>query len=319
MFYIFHGDDPHSQKEQLNALLSKMGDASMLDLNTTRLEGIIPLAELRNACDSMPFLAQVRVVLITDLFTSRPDKSYVDDLLDYLSELPDTTRLFFLESSALPGNHRALKFAEHQEGGGARLFARPKGQDLNRWISQRVTQRGGQISSGAVQTLARNVGSDLYILDNEIEKLLMYKGTEEQIEAEDVGLLSPYAAEANIFELVDALGNRDEKRASLLLHQKLREGMDHFHLFSMIARQFRLLIQVKEMADVGARPPTIGRQLQLHSFVAGKLFQQSQRFTLPQLERIHRHLLEVDLGVKTGRNDMVTALSLLVAGVTGAN
>ena len=54
----------------------------------------------------------------------------------------------------------------------------------------------------------------------------------------------------------------------------------------------------------------------MHSFVAGKLYQQSQRFSLSQLEQIYHHLLDIDVAVKTGRHDMVTALNLLVAGLT---
>ncbi|MGB5059280.1 MAG: hypothetical protein WBO48_11325, partial [Candidatus Promineifilaceae bacterium] len=58
------------------------------------------------------------------------------------------------------------------------------------------------------------------------------------------------------------------------------------------------------------------QRLKMHSFVAGKLYQQSAQFSLPQLEQIYRHLLEVDVAVKTGRNDMVTAVNLLVAALT---
>jgi DNA polymerase III subunit delta len=101
-----------------------------------------------------------------------------------------------------------------------------------------------------------------------------------------------------------------------LLQQKFNEGADSFYLFSMFIRQFRLLIQVKELADAGQRPSAIGQRMKLHSFVAGKLHQQCAQFSLPQLEQIYRHLLEVDVAVKTGRNDMTTALNLLVAVLT---
>jgi DNA polymerase-3 subunit delta len=319
MFYIFHGDDTHSQHETLTGLQEKLGDPAMLDLNTTRLEGAIPLSTLRHACDSIPFLAQVRLVIVKELFVSGPDKSYVDELLAYLPDLPKTTRLVFLESKALPGTHRALKLAEKETDSYVKLFSRPKGTELERWIRGRVEQKGGRVSPRAVHSLASNIGNDLLILDNEIEKLVLYKGSDGQIEAEDVSLLSPYAAEANIFDLVDALGNRDRKKASLLLQKKLSEGADPFYLFSMVARQFRLLIQVKELAEMGDTAPAVSRKLKLHGFVAGKLFQQCQHFSMTQLEQIHRHLLEVDIGVKTGRNDMTTALNLMVAGFTSGD
>ena len=122
--------------------------------------------------------------------------------------------------------------------------------------------------------------------------------------------------EALLGRVVDALGNRNGKKAAILLQQKMQEGTDPFYLFAMIVRQVRLLIQVKEQADEGYRPPAISKNLKIHSFVAGKLYQQAQQFNLPQLEQIYHHLLEVDIGVKTGRNDMLTALNLLVAGMT---
>ena len=316
MFYIFHGQDTHSQKETLAKLTAKLGDPAMLDLNTTRLEGAVTMTHLQQACNAMPFLAKVRLVLVTNLLSSKPDKSLVKELAKFLPQLPKTTRLVFMESSALPSNHRLVKLADELKTGYVKRFDLPEGGALDRWVKEQVEERNGRISPHAAHVLASNVGSDLGILENEIEKLVLYKGTEETIELPDVGLLSPYAAEASIFDLVDALGNRNGKRAAILLQQKMQEGTDPFYLFAMIVRQVRLLIQVKEQADEGHRPPAISKNLKMHSFVAGKLYQQAQQFSLPQLEKIYLHLLEVDVGVKTGRSDMLTALNLLVASMT---
>jgi DNA polymerase III subunit delta len=315
MFYIFHGDDTHSQRETLAALKNKMGDHGMLDLNTTRFDKPMGLSELYNACDVMPFLAKVRLVIVYDLFTSKLDKSFEKELLVYLPTLPETTRLFFLESKPLRHNHAIIKLAEANENGYVKLFNKPEGAALEHWIRQQVSERNGRIAPQATHILAVNVGSDLQILDNEIEKLLLYKA-EEEITVKDVELLSPYAAEANIFDLVDAIGNRNSKQASLLLQKKFAEGADPFYLFSMFIRQFRLLLQVKELVESGLRPPDIAKALNMHSFVVGKLSQQCHGFSLPQLEQIYHHLLEIDVGVKTGRHEMVTALHLLVAGLT---
>ncbi|MCB9423258.1 MAG: DNA polymerase III subunit delta [Ardenticatenaceae bacterium] len=319
MFYIFHGQDTHSQKEMLAKLTAKLGDPGLLDLNTTRLEGAVSLTQLQQACNAMPFLAKVRLVLVTNLLSSKPDKSLLKGLADFLPQLPETTRLVFMESDALPGNHRLIKLAEELDTGFVKQFDLPEGGALDRWVKQQVEERNGRISPHAAHVLASNVGSDLGILENEIEKLVLYKGTEETIEVQDVGLLSPYAAEASIFDLVDAIGNRNGRQAAILLQKKLQEGTDPFYLFTMIVRQIRLLIQARELADEGQRPPAISKAMNVHSFVASKLYQQAQQFSLPQLEQIYRHMLEVDVGVKTGRNDMVTALNLLVAGMTESN
>jgi DNA polymerase III subunit delta len=325
MFYIFHGDDSHSQKETVANLISKMDDPSMLDLNTTRLDSRATFTELRQSCDAMPFLAKVRLVVVTDLLSSKPDKEFVDQLAAYLPALPETTRLIFLESSKLRENHRLLKLAEELKTGYVKLFTRPEGSALERWIREKVAEKGGRIQPRAAHLLAANVGNDLQLLYNEIEKLVLYKGwdgnepreiTAREITAEDVTLLCPYLAEANIFDLVDAIGNRNGKQAALLLQHKFNEGVDPFYLFAMFVRQFRLLIQVKELADEGQNPPAIALALKMHSFVVGKIYQQARGFSLSQLEHIYRHLLDIDVGVKTGRTELPTALNLLVAGLT---
>lgn len=323
MFYIFHGDDTHTQKQTLAELTAKLGDPQLLDLNTTRLSGRnLAVGQLIDACNAMPFLAPKRLVIVEDLFANKPDKKFMGELATYLPTMPDTARLIFLESQALSAKHAAVKLAEQSENGFAKQFDRPEGSRLDRWIIQRAAALGGEITPRAANMLGINVGNDLALLDQEIQKLVMYKGVHTAeiapIDIDDVSLLSPYMAEANIFDLVDALGNRNGKQAAQLLQKKLDEGAEPFLIFSMIVRQFRLLVQVKELADQGLRAPAVAKELNLHSFVAGKIFQQSQHFSMVQLEQIYAHLLETDVGVKTGKTDMVTALNLLVFGLASA-
>jgi len=316
MFHLFHGQDTYSQRETLAALLAKEGDPDMLSLNTTRLSNRITFAELQSACDAMPFLSRVRVVLVEDLFSSSPDKALMEKLEAYLPQLPGTTRLIFLESQSLSDNHRIIRLAQEKKIGYVRKFEQPKGGDLERWVRTHVEARGGRIAPQAAALLATNVGGDLQALTNEIEKLVLYKGSEATIEAADVVLLSPYAAEETIFELVDALGNRQTARAAELFQEKVDEGADPFYLFSMFIRQFRLLIQARYLLDRGERAAGIAEQMKQRPFVADKLARQARNFTLPQLEQIYRRLLEIDVDAKTGKADLLTSLYLLVAGLT---
>ena len=317
MFYVFHGDDEYSQRETLAGLVAKLGNPDMVALNTTRLDGgRATLADLRQACDAMPFLAEARLVICEGMFEKMPAKPLLKELETYLPTLPETTRLVFLESQPLSENHPLIKLAESANNGYVKLFSMLQGGALERWIRQRVGERGGQITPQATQLLATNVGGDLRVMSQEIEKLTLYKLGRGEINADDVTRLCPYVAEANIFDLVDALGSRNSKRAALLLQQKVQEGSDPFFLYSMMVRQFRLLIQVKILAEQELRPPAIAKALKLHGFVAGKIYQQSQHFSRAQLKQIYAHLLDMDVGVKTGVTDMGTALDLFVAGIT---
>lgn len=314
MFYIFHGDNTHAKHEALDKLKARSGDPAMLELNTNTLDGKgLTVDALQAMCSAMPFLSPVRLVIVTDYFVSKPAQVERKAMLAYLPELPDFTRLVFLESSLLPKNHAAITLAGQKSAGGyVKVFELPKGGAVDRWVTRRVQERGGQIAPRAANLLATNVGADLYVLDNEIEKLLLYCG-DDLIQSGHVKKLSPYAAEANIFDLVDALGHRNGRGAAQLLQRMLNDGADPFYLFAMFVRQFRLLIQVKESAESGLRAQEISKAVGMHPYVAGKMVTQARSFSIEQLEQIYAHLLDIDVNVKTGQTDMTTALVLLVA------
>jgi DNA polymerase-3 subunit delta len=318
MFYIFHGEDDLTKTERLKSLLSRHGDMAMLELNTTRFSGQVSINALRQASETVPFLSPIRIVIISNLFSTNPGKEYIRDLQAFLPNLPDTTRLIFLESKTLRKNHPLIILAEQSDQGRVLNFPLPEGSQLTRWIEQQAEKDGGEISPRAAHLLASLVGNDLRILENEIQKLVAHKAfsSPKTIEAEDVALLSPYVAEASIFDLVDALGNRNERMAAALYQQKLDEGADPFYLFSMFVRQFRLLIQVKELAIEEYAPHAISQEMGIHDFVAGKLYKQTRRFSMEELEQIYRHLLEIDVAVKNGEAEIRTALDLLIAQLT---
>jgi DNA polymerase-3 subunit delta len=200
--------------------------------------------------------------------------------------------------------------------GYARQFRPPTSGKLKRWITNRVKRKGGEIEASAAEELAAFVGSDLRLLDQELDKLTSYVDRARPITKADVHLLVSYVQQANVFEMVDALGRRDGDQALRLLHRLLEEGERPLPLFGMIVRQFRIMIQIKDLAERGIPSKKIGAQLGLHPFVAKKGRQQSQNFSMEQLEIIYRKLLETDLAIKTGQMDQILALDMLIVGLS---
>lgn len=320
MYHLYHGKDAYRQREALARLLARQGDPDLLSLNTSRFQGVMPFAEFQQACSAVPFLSPVRLVIVEGLFAASPDKAFMDKLEAFLPMLPETTTLIFLEPGALADNHRLVKLANQKDSNGRVQRFEPLGEvELEKWIRARVAEGGGKISGRAVQMLAANVGNEhLGALGNEIDKLVLYKGPEGEIDLADVTLLSPYAAEASVFDLVDALGSRQGPQAATLFQQKITEGAEPFQLFAMFIRQFRLLIQTKELVEAGERPAGIAAALKTPQFVAEKLARQSRNLSMVQLEQIYGRLLEIDVEVKTGKADLLTAMHLLVGGLVAS-
>ncbi|MBI5304417.1 MAG: DNA polymerase III subunit delta [Chloroflexi bacterium] len=332
MYYIFHGDDELARTEQVRALYAKMGDAQYADLNTARFDAKVSLGELRHACDAIPFLSDKRLVIVTGLLARLEPRRGKDDgegdaveeesnpdlaksLQEYLAQLPDHARLVFIESKTLAKNNPILKYASADKHAAVREFVAPEMRNLPGWIHARVKSKGAQIEPDAVEQLAQHVGADPRLLDNEIEKLITYRG-DAPIRAQDVQTLVAAVNEANIFELVDAVGKRQTKRALDLLHAHLQQNAAPQYLLTMIVRQFRMLLQMRDLAARGDTLDHTREQLHLHPFVAQKTWTQALNFSMPQLEAIYQKLLNTDLAMKTSRAEPSVALDVLIVELT---
>lgn len=321
MYYVLHGDDEFTRSEAIADLKARLGEPAMAAINTTVLDGrSLSISELIHACDAIPFMGDRRLVIVENLLQrfdprkggrSEADQKLVDALRDYLPQVPETTRLVFVESKRLHGNNPILKQAHQDPHAYVREFDMPRHGAVGRWIVRRVEERGGKIESGAVMVLSAYGGNDLRLLDQEIEKLLIYAGDRPITEA-DVRRLVPAATESDIFAMVDALGHRDRRQAVARLHELLEAGEPPTYLLYMITRQFRILTQVKELAGQGMHQAAIQSRLGLHPFVVKKALAQARNFSLEQLNAIYRKILETDEAIKRGRLEPELALDMLV-------
>jgi DNA polymerase-3 subunit delta len=335
VFYLFHGEDEFGREEELVRLRSTLatGDPAMAELNTTVLDGDrVTLSELHHVCDSIPFMAQRRLVIVHGLLsrlasghrgggrdsTQSPApsrKQELDDLVSYLPQLPPTTRLIFVEDKALPTSHpifEVIKAESKKEQAFTKLFKRPREGELPTWVQRRAQSKGGAFGRQAATTLAALIGSDLRLLDQEIEKLLLY-AEDREVNVQDVEVLVSRARETSIFDMVDCVGQRQADRALILLHRLLDEGEPPLYLLAMLARQIRILIQISDLQSQQLTHSEIASRLKLHPYVVEKGMAQARHFSTAQLEAAHQHVVDADWSIKTGDTDPVLALDLLVA------
>ena len=321
-FYVLHGSDEFSCRAQLQAMRAQMGDPSMAGLNTLVLDGkVVSAADVLSAASAVPFLSDRRLVIVEGMLTwltrkgaGKSAKAELDALVQGLPDLPGTARVVFVETETLPERHPILQLARTSPNGFHKEFNPPR--DPVPWITnQALREYGTAIDRQAAVALAAVVGEDLRAADSELAKLAAYVGGQRPITEADVALLTSYVAEADVFDMVDALGKRDGAAASRLLH-RLLDDSEPLQLFGMIVRQFRLLILAREHFNAGGTPGQLSQAIGVHPFVGEKLIGQVKAFSLDQLERIYRFLLETDLSIKTGKVDAVLALDLLIAGVS---
>jgi DNA polymerase-3 subunit delta len=328
-FYVFYGDDEPTLKGQLAEFCAGLFDPSLADLNTTRLDGSeIQPGQIEAAAGALPFLADTRLVLVDDLTESAAGREIIERLPEILPGLPDSTRLVFVETglesraqdSQADQKRRTTRRAalkklvnavENDPRGRALHFDAPK--NPTEWIMRRAAYHHASIEGDAAAELGRRINNDLTLAETELEKLATYVNGQRPISRADVDLLTPYHPEASIFRMTDALAERDGRVALELLNQLIDGGEPELYVLTMIARQYRLLIQMREQLDYGRSASAAAKTLGVQDWIADRLARQARPYTLTTLERVYNRLLEMDVSIKTGKMDARLALEELIA------
>jgi DNA polymerase-3 subunit delta len=325
MIYLFHGDEEFGKNERIAALKARLGD--LAEMNTTVLAGRgLSQEALRHHCHVPPFLGEFRLVIVQDLLTrlakskgphgkaSQSAKTFLQWLASYMDEIPESTTLVFSESKKIAARNVVLKaIAKLESRGQIILFATPqirKGE-LAAWVRQRARAKKIRLAPRVADDLATFIGPNLRLIDSEMEKLALYAGHRPITQA-DVALLSPYARESSVFDMVDALGNRKTAQAFRLLAQMRAQGSHPLYLLTMIVRQYRILLKVKDQMSRGLNKNDIATAINLHPYPTQKAMAQCRNYTLAQLQSIYDRLLETDIAIKTGQLEANLALDMLV-------
>ena len=308
-----------------------LGEASTVEMNTTYLDGASYSEEdLRSAAYSIPFLSSKRLVILSNPLSRLTESSSQERFLNLLDQIPDTSLIILIindtwrykknksgeweiDWQTLKPNHWLVKWFL-AAGGRVKMhdIRQPSLKEMPGWIQKKASGMGGRFEPMAAETLADMVGMDTSLANHEIEKLLTYVDYKKSVEVDDVKKLTVSGMLSNVFDMVDAVSERDAGTAVKHMENLLEQG-DPSSLFFMIVRQFRLLLQVREILDEGGSVSDIQQELNQPSFVANKLLRQAKRFSMNEIEDIYHKLLILDEDIKTSRITPVLGINLLVA------
>ena len=317
--YFLFGNDEFAISRKLKDFDSDFTDPTSADMNTARLDArSMNENDLNTAVNAMPFLAKRRLVLLANPSSKFNNAASRKKFLEFIGKAPDTTRMVMYESVEPRDaeKHWLVKWAEkNSKLIQNKAFMLPRLKDMTGWIVNETKNQGGQIEPRAAEMLKDMVGVDTRQAGMEIAKLLAYVNWARQIRAEDVEAVCIVTSQQSVFDFVDALSNGNGKVAQNLLH-RLLETEEPFSVWGMIVRQFRFLIQAREILDGRGNNDDMARAVQIHPFVAEKAMTQAARYSMDSLESIYRKLLRIDEGVKTGQSTLELAMDTLVVELT---
>lgn len=303
--YLLYGEEAYLRRQYRDRLKEAViGDDTM---NYHYYEGKnISIGEVIDQAETLPFFAERRLILVEN---SGLFKSGGEVLADYLKEPAATAYFVFVEPEV---DKRSRLFKTVQAKGSAVEFAVRDEATLKRWVLGMVKKENKRISEAALEFFLEKTGTDMENIRREIEKLFCYCLDKEAITADDIDAVCTKRLSNHIFDMVGAIADKKQKKALELYYELLAQKEPPMRIMFLIARQFNLLLQVKELRGKGYSNKTIGEKVGLPGFVAGKYVTQASRFRTEELRDAVELCVDTEEAVKTGKMNENMGVEMLI-------
>ena len=299
-------EDAH-RAEQCGATYLTAGHVFVTDCK----KGINP-GELIDLAETMPFFADRRLIVIEN---SGFFKNASPELADYIKTMPDTACLLFVENEA---DKRGKMYKAVKSKGRVVEMARQDEKTLLYWVAGNVKKEGYKIKEQTARYLLSTTGTDMENLEKELEKLFCYCMGKEEIEVRDIEAICTTQITNKIFEMVEAVAVRNQKKALDYYYDLLALKEPPMRILYLLTRQFKLLLEVKDLAGKRYDKAAIAKTVGLHPFVAGKYMQQCRTFEKKELRSILEDAVDTEELVKTGRLNDVMSVELFIVKYSAA-
>ncbi|WP_285765405.1 DNA polymerase III subunit delta [Peribacillus sp. SI8-4] len=314
--YLLYGTEAYLINETKQLLIENALHEDELDFNFSQFDlEETPVETALEDVETLPFIGERRLVFMQNPFflTAEKTKSRVEHnvkrLEAYLADpVPYSIVVLTAPYEKLDERKKITKELKRKA---VLVEAKKLGDhELKGWVRERVGSV--RIDEQATELLLELAGTNLMMLTNELDKLVLYVEDEQHITAEIVEKLVAKSLEQNIFTLVDHVLQRKMKSAMTILHDLLRQNEEPIKILSVMAGQVRLMYQVKELSRQGYSQQKIAGQLKVHPFRVKLALEKTGKFQERELLSIMNDLAEADYKMKTGQADKAITLELLL-------
>ncbi len=304
--YLLYGTEDYLKRQYRDKLKHALVEPDDT-MNFSAYEGKdINPKELIDLSETLPFFKEKRMILVEN---SGFFKNSCDDLAEYMSQVPESTCFVFVEEEV---DKRSKLFKAASRAGSAVEFETPKEDMLVRWILGRIQREEKKITQSVMQLFLSKTGSDMENIDKELEKLICYTLDKTEISAADVEAICTGQTENKIFEMIDAISAKNQKKALDLYYDLLALKEAPMRILFLIARQFQNLLLIKSMSAKGYPAVSIAKTAGMPSFAVQKNLRQAGAFKINQLKEAIEDCGQAEEDVKTGRMADQLAVELLI-------
>ncbi len=304
--YLLYGQESYLKKQYKNMFIKAMippGDT----MNYAYYEGKnVNIAEVIDLAETLPFFAERRLIVFEDtgLF-----KAKGAELADYIKELPQTTYFIFIEQEV---DQRSKLFKAVKAKGHITELKVQDAATLKKWVLGKIIKEKKKISESTIDFFLNKVGTDMEKIDTELEKLFSYTYERDVITNQDIEDICTTHISNNIFAMIDAVANKEQRKALDLYYELLAMKEPPMKILALLVKQYHMLYVTKSMVKKGFRQNEIASKLGVHPYASSKYMNQSRKFRSTDLRAILEEGVDLEERVKTGRLKDILAVEMFL-------
>lgn len=307
--YVYYGEEDFLREYNAN----KTAEAVNLtnpQMNLIKLTDET-IDKLPDNCEQLPFFDEKKVIMIRNsgLFTSgkKVSAGTIEKVSNYLENAPDYAVIIFNEDNV---DKRLTIYKKLSKIGKFEEVKYRELPDLTDWVCRGIKKCGAEIDTDAARYLAESCGPSMSYLYTEIQKLAALYQNGEKINKELIDNVCMKSMQGIIFDLTDAIGMKNKKRALELTDELILKKEAEQFIVIMLYKHFRNMFLVKSAMEEGLAS---AEYLGINPYVYRKLLGQVKNYSVKELYNILDKFAELDYKSKKSEIDLRIGLDIILS------
>lgn len=311
MIYLFYGIEDYLIQKEIDNIKQKYNieeiSISRYDLINTNIEKII------EDCEMNSMFTDKKVIIVNNsyIFTGQSKKGQIEQNLEALEKYInnpniDTLLIFISDSEKLDERKKMVKLIKQK--GIVKEFNTTT--NINSIVKSFFNDY--KISDSSITKLINRVGNNLPLLEEEAEKLKLYKDDTKEINDEDILKITNKNVDLDIFKLIDNIIMKNKKVAIETYNEMIKYGEEPIKILIMIASQIRLMYQTKLFYKKGYTEKDSASLLGIHPYRVKLATEKGRKYTESDLLMYLDNLADLDSKIKQSNVDKKMAIELFI-------
>ena len=295
--YLIYGNDYSLIKREIENIIGGALDVVRYDLSVSKIDELLDDASCISLFGDKKVLIGENALFLTSANTNVNHN--IDYLENYVKDQNHDNIVILTVLDKLDERKKIVKLLKQK----VTVIKKDEidERDLTSFVIEEFKSKGYIIDSKCANYFISYVGKNVDILISEINKMIIYKNDDKKIEIKDIDDISSRGFKDNIFDLSNAILNKNHKEAFECYNDLIKTGEEPIRILALLANQFSLIYESKLLSESGKDSKTIADILKVHPYRV-KLALES-KFVKEEVKDIIKNLHELDYEIKSGKTD----------------